>query len=133
MDETHWQYVKRNAWKIAFMLIAIALFVLVIKQFPVIRNQPRPLTNIIEIGIGEIGALAIILLIFCSRNLVTYVPLDLLGIISYELYLIHGYTLWFVDLTFWNSVIFIIVTLTIAFGIHCVMRKLQSALLRSIN
>lgn len=119
-------WLKKKTCNTALLFI-IGIVLLCIKQIPEFRQTPKLIQNILEMLLAISFSLAIIL----SISLVPHkllLPFYYLGIISYELYLIHGYTLLMVNLTFWNAIYFYIITIALSTIAHLFISLIQSKL-----
>lgn len=118
---------KRNVLGIA----VLAVLLLGIKQIPLVRTTPPQVQNCLDMLLTT--GFSIALLAFpaiVDEHILT--PFYYLGIISYEIYLTHGYTLWMVDLTFTNALLFFTTTIGIAIISHIVLKRIQKALSNSL-
>lgn len=129
-DYKSWfELLKKN--KIILCIAALAIILLGIKQIPVFRTTPAQIQNCLDMLMAT--SFAVSLLIIPATTGKKYLaPLYYLGIISYEIYLSHGYTLWMVDLTFMNALLFFALTIGIAAICHFVIEKIQRALTDSL-
>ena len=120
------EYLKRKNFSLNVALLAVLL--LAIKQFPFVRTTPSIVQNSLDMLMTiSFVVSAIFILSITDKHLLT--PFYYLGVISYEIYLTHGYTLWFVDLSILNALFFFLITIGIAITIHFPIKKLQERLL----
>ena len=119
---------KRNILGLLFMGIAL----LGIKQIPTVRTFPTAIMNCMEM-LMTTGFAVSVLLLLEKINGRFLMPLYYLGIISYEIYLIHGYTLWIVDLSFVNAIAFYCLTIGVAFAIHVPIKTLQDNITKGLK
>lgn len=115
------------------LFFIIGMILLCIKQVPMFRQTPYPVQNTLEMFLATSFSLAIILSIdLIPRKLL--LPFYYLGIISYELYLIHGYTMLMIELTFGNALFFYITTIVLSTIAHLfislIQRKLKTQILK---
>lgn len=75
------------------VLLLIAIGFLACKQTAIIRESPQVIYSFIQLMIKLPAALAIICFVFCTNRWINYRYFLWVGILSYEIYLIHGYTI----------------------------------------
>ena len=101
---------KKLNWKTGSILIIFSVAFLVLKQTSVIRNAPPLIYNLVQLMIKlpcGIGVCGWIISINKKLNLKF---LDLVGKISYELYLVHGYVLGMVSISVGGAFIFVLIS-----------------------
>lgn len=112
---------KLSTWLgAALFLVGAAL--LAVKQIPAVRLFPAPLFTLLQLGIKLSVASALVILTWRGRNLLPTTAFARIGAYSYELYLIHAYT---IGILTWNfpkpalSGLFLAATgaLAVAFGL----------------
>ncbi len=103
----------------ALLMIIFGTCLLLFKQLPIARSSPQIIMNIIQLCIKFPCALGLIIIMHClSIHPLQNKICTLIGKCSYELYLIHGYTLNIVPTTIVGAVTFFIVTLIISLLYH---------------
>ena len=107
---------------------AFGVLLLAVKQIPVFRTTPDVVQNFLDMVMASCIAISLLNIIRLIKKKYL-IPFYYLGIISFELYLIHGYTLWLVDLTFMNALMFFAVTIATAAIAHFILKKVQDVLL----
>lgn len=118
--------------KKVFVLIGmLAVVLLCVKQIPIVRTTPVVIQNTIDMVMSTGFAVFILFLInVVHRQLL--VPLYYLGIVSYEMYLTHGYTLRLFKLDFSfrvvNGLLFFALTIVVAVVLHLVIKLIQNKL-----
>ncbi len=117
---------KKN--KVICGIAVLAIMLLGIKQIPVFRTTPAQIQNCLDMLMAT-GFAVSLLIIPAAVGKRLLAPLYYLGVVSYEIYLTHGYTLWMVDLTFINALLFFALTIGIAalshIAIKTIMRDFQ--------
>ena len=114
---------------IGLLLLGIAL--LVVKQIPVVRLLPTPAFKLLQLGIKLSIASALILLTWYGRRLLPMVAFIRIGNYSYEIYLIHAYT---IGILTWNltkpalSGLFLVVTAVASVAFAHLLRVLKKKL-----
>lgn len=101
---------KKLNWKTGSILIIFSVAFLVLKQTSVIKNAPQLIYNLVQLMIKlpcGIGVCGWIISINKKLNLKF---LDLVGKISYELYLVHGYVLGMVSISVGGAFIFVLIS-----------------------
>ena len=121
--------------KYGVLLTVFGVGCLAIKQLPITRSAPQIVMNLIQLGIKL--PIGIGLMIFCyvivgKRNRLGNI-LGAVGIISYELYLIHGYVLAAVPVSIVGVMVFIIVTALLSVVFWWIMKKLRYVLLKALH
>lgn len=127
-DRIHKKFKIRN---IIFLLI-LGVGFLTLKQLPVIRQAPQVMMNGVQLFIKLPLGLSFILLAFYCGRWIHFRVSYRVGLISYELYLIHGYCLKMWNQSIMDAILFILVSvlLSIAFwkGYEIVRKKLYISL-----
>lgn len=110
----------------------IGIVLLGIKQTVLLRTAPYIAQKMLDLvmSLSFAVCLLVIILVISRVNQKTIVPLYYLGVISYELYLIHGYTMLVVDLTIINAVEFYALTLFSAVVAHVIISRIRIFLQR---
>ena len=85
----------RLGWKTGAIVLAIGVAFLALKQLPIVRSSPQAVMNAVQLLIKLPCGLGFIMLVhgFVSKRKLA--AAQFVGKISYPLYLIHGYALWF--------------------------------------
>lgn len=115
-------------WKIGIALIIFSTIMLALKQIDIIRALPQIIFNIIQLLIklpAAIGICSCIIKILSKFNLRF---LQLVGLISYELYLVHGNILTNVPVSLPGEIYFIIMTFALSVGLYYVIKIIKSNL-----
>lgn len=118
-------------WKNGMVLLLIAIGFLACKQTAIIRESPQVIYSFIQLMIKLPAALAIICFVFCTNRWINYRYFLWVGILSYEIYLIHGYTM-----NIYNTgmqmihivLVFSGLTFALSVGMHCVDTYLSGKL-----
>ena len=117
---------------LAFLLFGIAC--LALKQVPDIRSAPQLAINAVQLGIklpAGLGLMALCQVALRQKWLkFSAVILSAVGIISYELYLMHGYVLLAVPKRPAGVVVFVTMTSVLSLAFWWVMRQLRPVLSR---
>lgn len=110
----------------------LGIFCLAIKQLPLIRSAPQILMHLVQLGIKlPIGFGLIILcwLVVRKRKRIG-VAFEAVGIISFELYLIHGYSLNVVPKNVGGLILFVILTGVLSVVFWWLMKKTKTVWLK---
>ena len=120
-----------------FILIMIGLSCLATKQLPIIRSGSQTLMKFVQLGIKLPCGLGSIILLYVfllaahdvdDRNITNV--LYGIGLISYELYLIHGYVLTVISVSWIGAIVFILLTGTVSFVYWWVLKLLRPYLFK---
>ena len=110
------------------VLAAVGAAALAFKQLPAVRNLPRIPMNAIQLLIKFPLGLALILVCWFIGKKINLKPIYGVGLISYELYLLHGYFFSFVPRSFFGAVIFFAVSFGAATAFWYLMKFVNVAL-----
>lgn len=88
--------------------LCIGVIALAFKQLPMIRTSPRVFYNMVEMFIKIPCGIGVILLTWNLSKKFNMKVFGLIGTIAYELYLIHGYILNYVDLNLSGWIVFLV-------------------------
>lgn len=116
---------KKLNWKTGSILIIFSVVFLVLKQTSVIRNAPQLIFNLVQVMIKlpcGIGVCGWIISINKKMNLKL---LDLVGKISYELYLVHGYVLGMVSINVRGAFIFVLISTIVTIIFYYVVKIIK--------
>ncbi len=92
------------------ILMILGVSFLVIKQLPLIRQAPQFVMNCVQLLIKLPLGLAFIALTYYLGKRIKLFALNQIGLISYELYLIHGYCLKIWNQSIMDAILFIVVS-----------------------
>ena len=81
-----------------------------IKQLPLIRNSGEYIYNLVELFIKLPCAIGLMIVLYCLLKHVHLRAIYWVGIVSYELYIVHGYVLEQVPVTWWGGLLFVFIT-----------------------
>lgn len=114
------------------ILFGFGVVCLAAKQVPVIRTTPRTIINLVQLGIKLPIGVGLMILVKLSIGQMKHIQslLWAVGTISYELYLIHGYVLQFVPVSFFGAVVFVILTSCISMLLWYVIKCFKPLLLK---
>lgn len=128
---------REKLFKVRYGLIFTAFGVacLAIKQLPIVRSAPQIMMNLVQLGIKlPIGfGLMILCYAIVGRWKRIGAALGAVGIISYELYLIHGYVLAAVPASFVGVMMFVFVTAVLSIIYYCIFQRLRPVLLKALH
>lgn len=128
---------REKLFKVQYGLLFIAFGVacLAIKQLPTVRSAPQIVINFVQLGIKlPIGfGLMILCYEIVGRWKWIGTVLGAVGIISYELYLIHGYVLAVVPGSAAGVMVFVIVTALLSIIYYWTLKKLRPVLLKALH
>ena len=116
---------KKLNWKTGSILIIFSVVFLVLKQTSVIRNAPQLIFNLVQVmiklpcGIGVCGWINSI------NKKMNLKLLDLVGKISYELYLVHGYVLGMVSINVRGAFIFVLISTIVTIIFYYVVKIIK--------
>lgn len=115
------------------MLILFGVCFLALKQFPIIRSAHPLIMNMIQLFIKLPIGMGVLILAYFIGKCINISWLKWIGLISYELYLVHGYILENVQVTILGAMEFIVGSVGISFVLWVLLDKtkqLQMKLLR---
>ena len=128
---------REKFFKVQYGLLFIAFGVacLAIKQLPIIRAAPQIVMNLVQLGIKLPVGFGLVILCYAiiGRRKWIGTALGAVGIISYELYLIHGYVLAAVPASIVGVVMFAIVTAVLSILYYCILKRLRPVLLKALH
>lgn len=112
-------------YKLRYGLIAMVVGVafLGIKQLPFIRNSGEYLYGSVELMIKVPCALGLMIIGYHILKRVRLKAFYGVGVISYELYLVHGYVLENVPVTWWGILLFVVLTAAVSFLMWLLLNK----------
>lgn len=109
--------------KKGIILICFGVIFLGLKQLPVIRTSPQIIMNFVQLCIKSPCGLG--LLIFVYRIGLKSKVLNFIGSISYELYIIHGYILGIVPVSFCGILLFLGISFATSYSYMLILQKLN--------
>ena len=115
------------------VLILFGVCFLALKQFPIVRSAHPLIMNMIQLFIKLPIGLGVLILIYFIGKYINISWLKWIGLISYELYLVHGYILENVRVTVLGAMEFIVGSVGISFVLWILLDKtkqLQMKLLK---
>lgn len=121
---------NRLNWKTGILFLIIGIAALAIKQTDFIRNADQIIYNFVQLLIKlpcGLGLCLITILIAKKLNLIIFA---IIGAISYELYLVHGYVLQWVDVSFTGEIVFVIGSLLGAVILHYAMKAIKNSVIK---
>lgn len=116
---------KKLNWKTGSILIIFSVVFWVLEQTSVIRNAPQLIFNLVQVMIKlpcGIGVCGWIISINKKMNLKL---LDLVGKISYELYLVHGHVLGMVSINVRGAFIFVLISTIVTIFFYYVVKIIK--------
>lgn len=126
----HSKLFKNSKISILIGFILVSVSALILKQFSIIRNSHDVILNFIQLVIKLFGALSLIGLAYSSRRLIGKLNLSLISKISFELYLVHGYTIILLkNISVFNILIFFVITIILAVMLH----KVNNFVINKLN
>ena len=117
----------------AIALTGFGVVFLAVKQLPAVRAMPTVLVNFVQLCIKLPVGLGLMMLAWFLFRRFTAKPLYAVGVISYELYLVHGYVLDAVPKTALGALIFAVGSIAASAAFWFVLtktKKWQKKLLR---
>lgn len=121
---------KRLNWKIGIPFLITGIATLAIKQTDFIRNADQIIYNFVQLLIKLSCGLGLCLIIISIAKKLNLRIFAIIGAISYELYLVHGYVLQWVNVSFAGEIIFIIGSLIGAVMLHYVMKAIKNGVIK---
>ena len=121
---------KRLNWKIGIPFLITGIATLAIKQTDFIRNADQIIYNFVQLLIKLPCGLGLCLIIISIAKKLNLRIFAIIGAISYELYLVHGYVLQWVNVSFAGEIIFIIGSLIGAVMLHYVMKAIKNGVIK---
>ena len=105
----------KPTWKNSIIFLLIGFTFLLFKQMTYVRELPQMALNVVQLLIKFPLGFGIILLSYKIKDYLNHNIFNFLGGISFEIYLIHGYTITMLQkLTFINITLFITLTLVLS-------------------
>ena len=133
-ERKEWQEKLFNV-RYGLLFTAFGVVCLAIKQLPIVRSTPQIVMNFVQLGIKlpiGFGLMILCFVIVCRWKWIG-TALGAVGIISYELYLIHGYVLAAVPASIVGVVMFVIVTAVLSILYYCILKRLRPVLLKALH
>lgn len=118
---------KRLNWKTGVLFLIIGIVALAIKQTELIRNADQIIFNFVQLLIKLPCGLGLCLITISLAKKMNLRMFAIIGAISYELYLVHGYILQWVNASFTGEIIFIFGSLIGAVILHYVMKVIKNS------
>lgn len=119
---------KHSNWKTGIFLLAIGIVALAIKQTDFIRNSPQIIYNFIQLLIKLPCGLGICFMLLSIGKKLNLKIFAVIGVISYELYLVHGYILQWVNVSLTGEIIFIVGSVAGAIVLHYIMSFIKQGI-----
>ena len=116
---------KKLNWKTGSILIIFSVVFLVLKQTSVIRNAPQLIFNLVQVMIKLPCGIGICGWIISINKKMNLKLLDLVGKISYELYLVHGYVLGMVSINVRGAFIFVLISTIVTIIFYYVVKIIK--------
>lgn len=116
---------KKSNWKAGSILIIFSVVFLTLKQTSIVRSAPQLIYNFVQLmiklpcGIGACGW------IISINKKISLKFLDLVGKISYELYLVHGYILSIVPVNVGGAIIFVLISIIVTIIFYYVVGAIK--------
>lgn len=117
---------RSKVWMLALETGICELILMAVTQLQVVKSLPYVISNILALFTCLPLALAVILIGFLFPKLMDNFVLNKIGLISYELFLIHLYVLNILNGSIVSLIIFIFVTLLFAILLHLINKVLLS-------
>ena len=128
---------REKLFKVRYGLLFIAFGVacLAIKQLPFVRYAPQIVMNLVQLGIKLPVGFGLVILCYTIIGRWKWIgtALGAVGIISYELYLIHGYVLAAVPVSVAGALLLVFATTLLSIVYWLIMKKLQHVLLSVVK
>ena len=107
LSEYKTQSRKLFTWKVGLSFIVLGTVMLGLKQLGVVREAPQLIFNLVQMSIKLPCALGIIIIAWELSRFISFRFFSMIGTISFELYIIHGYILGLTHATITDAGIFI--------------------------
>lgn len=122
----NFENVKTKAnWKTGLLMIFMGMFFLMLKQTSFVKEAPSLFYTFVQLLIKLPCGLGLCFIYFSVRKKIKFKIFGLLGVISYELYLIHGYVLNWVTVSLSGEIMFIMESLIMAIMLHYLLRVID--------
>ncbi len=124
---------KGKAFRQTALLVLIGTVFLALKQFPALRASPQPVMNCIQLLIKLPCGLGVVILgtrLLADRSCP---PLELVGGMSFELYLAHGYLLQWVPKNLPGFLLFLVGSAVFAAALWLLDQKTKPLLRRALQ
>ena len=120
------RFAVKNKIKILFGGVTVATLFMFVTQLPNIKKLPFLVQNVFSLPTVFVYALVVLLIADIFRFLFENAFLRYMGIISYEIFLVHAYTVRVLDkCTYLNVVLMFVLTLIIASIMNKISRKIE--------
>ena len=96
--------------RFAWLFLGVGVAVLAIKQLSFVRNSNEYIYSLVELFIKLPCAIGVMILVYHVVKRIKLKPIYWVGMISFELYIIHGYVLEQVPITALGAFLFILIT-----------------------
>lgn len=113
------------SWKMGIVLIVWGVMFLAIKQIPLVRNMPQIVISFVQLMIKLPCGSGMCVICYLLRNKINYKFFSLVGAISYELYLIHGYVLQNVSVGLQGEIVFVVFSALGALILHFILKVIR--------
>ena len=119
---------KRNKLKFlniktAGVVLTVGIVFLALKQLSFVRESPQIIYNMVQLMIKLPIAVGLMLLVWKVSSKINMYCFQWLGMISYELYLLHGYFLQIVSKNMVGSILFIVLSVGFAICFWYLLEK----------
>lgn len=96
-----------------------------ITQAGAVKTMPYLLSNLFSLGTCFIYALVVLVVGAYEQTLFQSKFLSMVGMVSYEIYLVHSFTLSIIDYTAKSVFLFLVVTTILAVSLHEVIKRFR--------
>ena len=117
--------------KMMIICLCTGVIALAIKQLPIVRSAPQVIYNLVEMFIKIPCGFGVMQLAWNLSRKVNMKIFGWIGMISYELYLLHGYVLGHVEVNWTGWMIFMVLSFSSA-GLMYKMKKIYEPYLKKI-
>lgn len=119
--------------KTGTLMIVLGVMFLVIKQLEIIQNAPVIVFNFVQLMIKLPCALGILIVVYTASKKINVRFFRWVGMISFEMYIIHGYLLEKAEINYSGAIMFILLTTVCSVLFWLIMnktRKLQKTIMK---
>lgn len=98
--------------KTSILLMSFGVFALALKQTSIIRTAPELVMKLVQLCIKLPVGLGLIILIFIIGKRISLKGFEWIGIISFELYLVHGVVEQYISKSIFGELVYIVATIS---------------------
>lgn len=115
------QIKERLNWKTGVTLILIGSLCFILKQTEIVQMWPEKLQDIFNLLFKLPAGFGLCLILISLKKKIHCKLFSLIGIVSYEFYLVHGYVLYAVPISVMGELIFMVGSIGAALALHWIV------------